>query len=249
MNAEQEHTKDRHLWTTERLGALEFEKNIRTCPKTGLFFINNFLFDRESLSHNYPVIFTNGSCLDNGRRNPRAGFGIAAGTCSSRQIVMPLSDRPSHPDIRTNQRAELFGAIIGLYPGVNLLADWLEELPDRGYAKTSVVIATDSESVVNGITELLPKSKADNYTTSTGDLPRNLDLILELEERVVVCETRQSTNIRFLLVPQGANWLACGLSNSAAAMDIPRHSAGGHIWEQERKIALAQSTALQRAFG
>lgn len=81
-------------------------------------------------------VFTDGSCINNGTKNAKAGIGIYFGKDDSRNISDPYKDKP------TNNRAELY-AIIKAY---NILKDDIE------IKKNDVVIYTDSEYSKNCFT-------------------------------------------------------------------------------------------------
>ncbi|KAK7515269.1 ribonuclease H-like domain-containing protein [Phyllosticta citriasiana] len=227
---------DRRLRTTHHLRVSDWDKNIRACPKSGHFFINSFILDGEPLSQNYPVIFINGSCLNNGRTNPRVGTGVVAGIFASQQASQPLSNICRIPGRRTSERAELFGTIEGVSVGMELLRSWLDDLPfGSGATKTSVVIATDSKNVVDGLTEWLPRWEANEYSTSSGGPVMNIRLFQCLQKRIVECEEENYIDIVFLHIPHEVNRLACGLSNSAAKMDVPGSFRGVAVEEEKRK--------------
>ncbi|KAK7533749.1 ribonuclease H-like domain-containing protein [Phyllosticta citribraziliensis] len=206
---------------------------IRTDLDSGHFFVK--ISGREDWEYTfvYPVIFTNGSCLANGRKNPRVGIGIAAGTrpYSYQQVSEPLSNISHIPYKRKSQRAKLFGAIEGVSRALDLVGGWRDSFT----VGASVIIATDSMYVVDGITELLPKWKARGWMTSKGRRPKNLDLFQELEKRVIDCEKKHGIDVLFLWVPHDTNRLACRLSNSAAKRDAPGHFAGGRFREDKAK--------------
>lgn len=105
--------------------------------------------DRQSIKpcHHYHVIFTGGACTNNGRRAAKAGVGAAHGKDDSSQRSLPITDEIDNFPLRSNNRAELCAA----KPSLELIAHG--EL--RGDAET-MVIATDSEYVVKGMTEWLP---------------------------------------------------------------------------------------------
>ncbi|CAG5158134.1 uncharacterized protein ALTATR162_LOCUS5000 [Alternaria atra] len=112
--------------------------------------------------------------------------------------------------VRSNQRAELCAAILGL------------ELVAKTYDKNSNseagawIVATDSEYVVKGMTEWLPKWRRNNWRTSKGTKPANLDLFLALDGALATHEAKNVT-IAFWHVPREHNQLADGLAKAAAA--------------------------------
>lgn len=92
-------------------------------------------------------VFTDGSCLNNGKKNAKAGIGIYFGKDDDRNISEPYRDKP------TNNRAELY-AIIKAY---NILKDEIE------VKKHDVVIYTDSEYSINCFSEYGDKMSELNW--------------------------------------------------------------------------------------
>ena len=122
---------------------------------------------RESLAyelgipcHDTQLIFTDGSCLNNGRPNAKAGVGIAWGMWSYwanwDQRSVSITDENDGLSQRTSARAELLAAILGLTSFTQ--ARKVQPKPICGDA-ARWVIATDSEYVVKGITEWFPMWK------------------------------------------------------------------------------------------
>jgi ribonuclease HI len=157
-------SSDYHEATPKRL--------IKTFDCCGHYFIRcNPCFKSDLIScqggplvcHRYRVIYTDGSCLDNGTANAAAGVGIAFGTKVEARSWMLVGDDPTgQRNNHTNQRAELLAAI----HGIQSIATWTSTnrpCPDRkshAEKKTMVwVIATDSEYVVKGMTKWLPMWK------------------------------------------------------------------------------------------
>jgi ribonuclease HI len=115
----------------------------------------------EKICHHHRLVFTDGSCLDNGRASAKAGIGIALGHGNEnekQQWSISVDDKLDPGQKRSSQRAELLAAIEGL--------KYLSRA-DRGEVKhagthgdrrdyLAWVIATDSEYVVKGMTEWLP---------------------------------------------------------------------------------------------
>jgi ribonuclease HI len=100
--------------------------------------------------HHFYIAFTDGACTNNGRREAKAGVGVAYGNDDGSQLSKPITDMVDNFPLRSNQRAELCAARLG----VELLA--------RTHVKSKAeawIIATDSEYVIKGMTEWLPKWK------------------------------------------------------------------------------------------
>ncbi|KAL9028154.1 MAG: hypothetical protein Q9196_003436 [Gyalolechia fulgens] len=70
--------------------------------------------------------------------------------------------------------------------------------------KDQWIIATDSEYVVKGMTEWLPRWKSNNFRTSQNTKPANLDLFLQLDAALTAEEVAQDVNIGFWHVARDA---------------------------------------------
>jgi ribonuclease HI len=137
-------------------------KFLKECPKCNNFLLyccscnNKFLDlprDRRSTKpcHHFRIIFTDGACTDNGRPAAKAGVGVAYGSDEGSQLSAPITDTVDDFPLRSNQRAELCAAKLG----IELLAKAHTEEP--GSEAEAWIIATDSQYVVQGMTEWLPK--------------------------------------------------------------------------------------------
>lgn len=144
------------------------------------------------------LIFVDGECLNSG-----AVDGSARGACSvvltgreyASPIKHPLENDSLHP--HTDDRANLRAALLGIG-----LSEWYKE----GFA--SVVIATSSEYVVNGISRLVKKWEEDGWVLARGKGKKkevaNKDVWLELVRRVREVE-KCGVEVRFWFVPKGWN--------------------------------------------
>ncbi|KAB8213079.1 ribonuclease H-like domain-containing protein [Aspergillus novoparasiticus] len=118
------------------------------------------------------LIYTDGACLDNGRANPRAGcsFVFKPSTPQPKglgSVHFRLEDDgptgEAHP--QTSNRAELRAVIAALR-----FRFW----PGEGF--TSLLIATDSEYVVEGVTSWVRGWLQRGWRTRTGSVVKNRDL-------------------------------------------------------------------------
>jgi ribonuclease HI len=103
--------------------------------------------------HHFRIIYTDGACPNNGRSTAKAGIGAAYGDDEGSQLSKPVTDIVDNFPLRSNQRAELCAARLGL----ELIAE-----AHRGESDSETIawiIATDSEYVVKGMTEWLPRWK------------------------------------------------------------------------------------------
>jgi hypothetical protein len=92
--------------------------------------------------HHYRVIYIDGACKNNGRPEATAGAGIALGTEDSPlgQLSIPITDAEDNFPVRSNQRAELLAAKLGL--------ESLQAHLDQMDGQIACIVATDSEYVV-----------------------------------------------------------------------------------------------------
>jgi ribonuclease HI len=96
------------------------------------------------------VLHIDGSCTNNGRAGAKAGSGVFHEPGSDLNVSTELP-----PDLgpNTNQRAELYAAILAL-----------ERTRDRMTKRSRLEIRSDSIYLVNGITDWIRKWKANGWT-------------------------------------------------------------------------------------
>ncbi|KAH0828829.1 ribonuclease H-like domain-containing protein [Lanmaoa asiatica] len=128
---------------------------------------------------------------------------------------------------RTSQRAELLAALEGL----KKIGDYDEgffayssRTRRGGSDEPIIVITTDSEYVVKGMTEWLPTWKANGMRKPNGQRPSNLDLFLRLDAKVVKREREHVCSVVFWCIERGYNTIADGLAKRGARA---AKSAGG----------------------
>ncbi|KAL9113766.1 MAG: hypothetical protein Q9227_002211 [Pyrenula ochraceoflavens] len=162
------------------------------------------------------LVFTDGACRNNGRMYAQSGVGMAAGNDSQLQRSFPITDSEDDFHVRSNQRAELVGAMLGLDFLIELEEGGVESpLPGTKSENRRYIVATDSEYVVKGMTEWLPKWKENGWRTSKRSLPTNIDLFQKFDKKISLYE-REGYDIGFLHVPRKYNEVADQLSKEAA---------------------------------
>jgi ribonuclease HI len=119
------------------------------------------------------VIYIDGSSLNNGQPNARAGYGVYFGPQDSRNVSAPLRD-----GAQTNQRAELMAAITAL-----------RSVDESAH----VQLKSDSHYVIKGMTEWVKTWKGKQWQVSV----TNIDLFRWLDQLV---QSRQGET-EFLYVP------------------------------------------------
>ncbi|KAF2022510.1 hypothetical protein EK21DRAFT_83199, partial [Setomelanomma holmii] len=134
--------------------------------------------------YHFHIIFTDGACTNNGRSGARPRVGIPYSDDISSQLSIPITDTKDNFALRSNQRAELCAAKIGL----DLLAQARNNQPKS--EANAWIVATDSEYVVKGITEWYQHGRyRNNWRTSKDNKPTNLDLFLALDGAMTKHET------------------------------------------------------------
>lgn len=150
------------------------------------------------------IIATDGACRNNGYANAEAAIGVFCNINSGNNKSFVLSDaRP------TNQRAELWAAVIALRMARNMFANG-----NINRHITEVVIKTDSAYLVNSMTNWVIKWRHNDYTNAKGLPVVNADLLEELDD---LCNKLDNIHIRarFWQVPREDNMQADKLANAA----------------------------------
>lgn len=168
-------------------------------------------FIRRS-DHRELLIFTDGACLDNGGQNPKAGCAFVfrpatsefdGGTKFRLEIEGPTGER--YP--QTSNRAELRAVIAALQ-----FRAW------HGEGFSRLVIATDSQYVVNGAMEWTNTWISNGWRTSTGSPVKNRDL-WELLLKEISRRQQSGLRIKFWHIPREYNTVADRMAKEAAARD------------------------------
>mgnify|MGYP001195193291 CR=1 FL=1 len=109
-------------------------------------------------------VYTDGSCLGNGRKGARAGIGIYFGDDDSRNVSEPFLNKP------TNQRAEL-----------NALLRAIQIIEaDINNSNRSVIIYTDSKYSIDCIYRYSKGWIRNGWKTANGNPVKNQDLLRPL---------------------------------------------------------------------
>ncbi|GIK01228.1 hypothetical protein Aspvir_005260 [Aspergillus viridinutans] len=166
------------------------------------------------LNTNEMLIYTDGACLGNGQANPRAGCGVVfreerPGRRGHFAFPLELQGPTGHLRPQTSNRAELRAVIAALQ-----FRFW------AGEGWTKVVIATDSEYVVEGATSRIKGWVRNGWRTRNGRSVKNKDLwkcLLRWCEDAAT--TRAKTKLEFWRIPREWNAEADGWAKHAAAQD------------------------------
>ncbi|KAK6956617.1 hypothetical protein Daesc_001896 [Daldinia eschscholtzii] len=156
------------------------------------------------------LIFTDGACLNNGQPDPRAGWAMFHGpgletkpAVSSGRVEKkgPFGD----DGIQSSNRAELRAVIAALG-----FRHWVGE----GF--TTLVIATDSEYVVEGSTKWVRTWTRNNWKTNAGGTVKNQDLWKFLLGEFERWE-EEGLTIKFWRIPRDWNNTADAAAKEAAS--------------------------------
>lgn len=156
--------------------------------------------------HRTALVFTDGACLNNGQPNDRAGWAFYFGPGpDARTVSRRLERNRPFGDVaeQTSNRAELRAAIAAIR-GVH----WLED----GYRR--LVIASDSEYLVEGITTWIKRWIKNGWKTSEGETVKNRDLwemLLGEVESIAECNHK----IEFWRIPREYNTVADSATKKA----------------------------------
>jgi ribonuclease HI len=98
--------------------------------------------------------------MNNGLPEAKAGVGVAYGNNDGSQFSVPITDLEDDFPRRSNQRAELYAAQVGLeFLAEAERVNGSKPTSERKGEPRAWIIATDSEYVVKGMTEWLPTWK------------------------------------------------------------------------------------------
>jgi ribonuclease HI len=149
--------KDRKLSFGWRLSESDLNNLAVECPECYRYFAD---CGCQRVCEYLQVVFTDGACSNNGRQGyvAKAGLGIVIGDDSNHSWSISVDDTLDDGP-RTSQRTELLAAIEGLkkldlhHDDVN---GCMSSARHEVY-RTTYIVVTDSEYVVEGITKWFPK--------------------------------------------------------------------------------------------
>lgn len=196
--------------------------------------------------HSSILVYTDGSCLNNGQHNPRGGWAVVYGPAQA--VSGRLEEEGPFGDVylATSNRAELWAVIAALR-----LCDW------RADGFDSITIATDSTYIVNGTTNWTQDWFRNGWKTGTGLDVKNKDM-WELIQGEVERWAKRGLTVKFWKIPRWLNTEADDAAKTAANQTpvgafadvaMPRQSARNLILMLclERKDVLdANSDLLSR---
>lgn len=159
----------------------------------------------DQTGDNLTIVYTDGSCLGNGKRRAKGGIGVYFGkndprfyTINPRNISEPLPKVDGY--LATNNRAELTAVIRALLA---------TPMHDR------TLVYTDSQYTISGLTNWMPGWKRKGWKKSNGDSVLNEDLWKTLD---LLYSARTRTEIKYCKAHVGieGNEMADLLANQGA---------------------------------
>lgn len=163
------------------------------------------------------LIFTDGACLNNGQPNPKAGWAFVTGPSvpgdhgngAARVVAGRLENKGPFGDEggQTSNRAEMRAVIAALR-----FRNW----PGEGFQ--TLVIATDSEYVVDGATDWVRGWVRNGWTTRAGGAVKNKDLWQCLLGEVEKFHDH-GMEVEFWRIPRELNTIADAAAKTAAGED------------------------------
>ncbi|EAL90330.2 hypothetical protein KXV68_006546 [Aspergillus fumigatus] len=149
------------------------------------------------VSHNdHIVVAVDGACLKNGQDGARSSYGVFWGHNNVLNTAVPVEGEGNH----TNQVAELRACMRALLDVVHVRSLF----EDQGIILSAVVIKSDSEYLVRGVTEWLPKWKRNGWKNSRGLDVANWEHFKAIERLTEDLE-RHKLTIKFWHVPRRNN--------------------------------------------
>ena len=141
---------------------------INACSDCDRYYMYCCQHNEDQACHHFPVFFIDGACSQNGKPNAKAGVGIVFGKDEDQRFSIAITDDVDNFPLRSNQRAELLAAYLGLLKLKDVielriehlsLEDLVSDHSNPSSPSLCPIVATDSEYVVKGVTEWLPKWK------------------------------------------------------------------------------------------
>lgn len=158
---------------------------------------------RLTAHFDHMIVATDGACRGNGQADPKAAIGVHFHQGSPHNISTTLDG------VHTNQQAELIAGIRAL--------EVVQDLAVRkitSHSPTCVVIKSDSEYLVKGMTDWIGKWKSNSYVNAKGKSVVNAALFRRLDDLVGELESN-GVAVEFWYVPRAQNAAADALANAA----------------------------------
>ncbi|KAJ6184329.1 hypothetical protein N7519_005630 [Penicillium mononematosum] len=158
------------------------------------------------------VIAIHGDCL-NEKTGKRSAIGVFYGRGNAGNISWPIPGKDDHS--HTTQIAELTACLRALRNATSII-ERRRKMMRKGKVLmplNTFVIKTDSEYLVRGLTEWLPKWKKNGWKTCKGVPVANADMFKLVETGIIMVE--MVVQVKFWLVPKANNLEATCLAKVA----------------------------------
>lgn len=109
------------------------------------------------------IVYTDGACINNGKKNAKAGYGIFFGNMDSRNKSIPIINEKM-----TNQVAELMAIITAI------------EIILSNCEDPNIIIKTDSRYCIDCVTKWCCKWEKNGWKKSNGKIIENYKLVTKL---------------------------------------------------------------------
>ncbi|KAI0439237.1 ribonuclease H-like domain-containing protein [Xylaria telfairii] len=154
------------------------------------------------------IVAVDGACRNNGRPGARAALGVffRDGSHWNRSEMLPLRDT-------TSQRAVLCAALRALKTIDDFVAHEWQHSITEGQALERVIVKSDSDYLVQSMTEWINKWLTNGFTNAKSKPIQNQDLIKELWQ--LIARMDQQKNIKVLFWRVSGNTDADRLANAA----------------------------------
>lgn len=162
-----------------------------------------------------------GACRDGGRSWAKSGYGVHFAKESRYNCAKILGENR-----HTRERAELWACISALDVVLFDLYDKMRQPGNSGsergleHGLVQVVIKSDSEYLVQGVTEWLPKWLENDYITARGNPAMNADLFKRIAH-LLYHAFNVGVEPFFWQVPKSRNRQADELANSVLEKSVP----------------------------
>jgi ribonuclease HI len=154
------------------------------------------------------VVAIDGACSNNGKPEALSSVGVYCADDNDLNVSCTLDFKDHH----TSQLAELGACVRALYKAIRIKLE-------RPFGQLgAVVIKSDSEYVVRGVTEWLPKWKKNGWKNCKG-LPVANAIEFQMIDRAVE-QLEQDIIVKFWLVPRKLNEMADSLAKYALKTDL-----------------------------
>ncbi|KAI1304834.1 ribonuclease H-like domain-containing protein [Xylaria venustula] len=198
------------------------------------------------------IIAVDGACRNNGQPGAQAALGVffCAGSSWNKAERLPLRDT-------TSQRAELCAALRALKIVYDSIArEWQHNIT-AGHALKRVIIKSDSNYLVQGMTEYIVKWRSNGFLNARSQPVQNQELIKELWQLIKRLQQQRKIKVLFWKVARQDNASADRLANAARdATRVPTWDYRGHsvmgpdpaierVWIWHNRMAHAPLKELQ----